>query len=213
MSTTSSQQSSLEETRSESRKYLLLRDQQARSRRGVNSTSKLQLVSRHEEQRVLKGSLWEHRDSLSPNQSLSSLGSAGSKTTVISGKASTSSGHAGAVGKLELDSIEYDEVRLQTAEANVSALSEQLCRLLLAIPDCEERYKVLMDRDHISTAELINVNSRVIVSTRKLEPCKGLVRWKGRIANKQGISFGIEIQVGSLLRRHVRMLFKYISNT
>lgn len=195
MSTTSSHQSSLEESRSDSRKYLLLKDQQAKSKRGVNSTSKLQLISRHEEQRVLRGSLWEQRDSVSPNQSLSSLGSSGSKTTVISGKASTAPNHTNNAGKLELDSIEYDEVKLHTSETNVCLLTEHLCRLLLAIPDCEERYKVLMDKDHIETAELINVNSRVIVCTRKLEPCKGLVRWKGRIANKQGLSFGVEIQV------------------
>ncbi|XP_067942322.1 ubiquitin carboxyl-terminal hydrolase CYLD-like [Watersipora subatra] len=196
MSTTSSHQSSVDEPlQPETKKYLLLKDQQARSKRGVNSTGKIQLISKHEEQRVLKGSLWEQRDSVSPNHSLSSFGSAGSKSTVLSGKsASLALPHANNIRKLELDSIEYDEVRLLTSESNVSGLTEKLCRLLLAIPDCEERYKVLMDQDHISTAELINVNSRVIVSTRRLEPCKGLVRWKGRIANKQGISFGVEIQ-------------------
>ena len=197
MSTTSSHQSSVDETpQIESKKYMLLKDQQAKSKRGVNSTSKLQLISKHEEQRVLKGSLWEHRDSVSPNHSLSSFGSAGSKSTVLSGKsASLALPQNNNIRKLELDSIEYDEVKLQTSENNVKALTEQLCRLLLAIPDCEERYKVLMDKEHISTAQLIDVGSRVIVSTRKLEPCKGIVRWKGRIANKQGTSFGVEIQV------------------
>lgn len=199
MSTTSSHQSSIEEIRAETKKFILLKDLQAKSKRGVNSTSKLQLISRHEEQRVLKGSLWEEKDSVSPNHSLSSFGSTGSKNTVLSSKTGITLSHANNIRKLELDSIEYDEVRLQTAEGNVSELTEQQCRLLLAIPDCEERYKVHLDREHMATSTLITVNSRVVVSTRKLDPCKGVVRWRGRIANKQGISFGVEIEVSSLL--------------
>ena len=194
MSTSSSHQSSIEDaaiaarsTTLDTKKYILLKDSLARTKRGVNSTGKLKLISRHEEQRVLKGSLWEQREFHSPNHSLSSFSSAGSSSS----------------RKLELDSIEYDEVRLITADSQVAELSEQQCRLLLAVPDCDERYKVHHDQEHMSTATLINVHSRVIVSTRKLEPCKGIVRWKGRLAGKQGISFGVEIQVCQLSFYHI----------
>lgn len=213
MSTSSSHQSSIEDTANhtlETKKYILLKDSLAKTRRGVNSTGKLKLISRHEEQRVLKGSLWEEREFHSPNHSLSSFSSSGSKSTIGGGAGGSRSVSSVAGGnlntlslshaprKLELDSIEYDEVRLVTQDNNVNELTEQQCRLLLAIPDCDERYKVHIDSDHMSTATLINVHSRVIVSTRKLDPCKAIVRWKGRIAGKQGISFGVEIQVSFL---------------
>lgn len=201
MSTSSSHQSSIEETVTrglDTKKYILLKDSLARTKRGVNSTGKLKLISRHDEQRVLKGSLWEQRESRSPNHSLSSFSSAGSKTTTPAKSGITLNPSTNAARKLELDSIEYDEVRLSTPETIVSELTEQQCRLLLAIPDCDERYKVHLDAELMSTASLINVQSRVIVSTRKLAPCKGIIRWKGRIAGKQGISFGVEIQVSSL---------------
>lgn len=207
MSTSSSHQSSIEDCGArtsllDTKKYMLIKDCLAKTKRGVNSTGKLKLISRHEEQRVLKGSLWEQREthSHSPNHSLSSFSSAGSKNTIPSKSAnqalnSSSASNSSHTRKVELDSIEYDEVRLITQEVNISELSEQQCRLLLAVPDCDERYKVHLDQEHMSTATLINIHSRVIVSTRKLEPCKGIVRWKGRLAGKQGISFGVEIQV------------------
>lgn len=217
MSTSSSHQSSIEDaaiaarsTTLDTKKYILLKDSLARTKRGVNSTGKLKLISRHEEQRVLKGSLWEQREFHSPNHSLSSFSSAGSKNTIpgsgggkSGGITLNSSTGSSSSRKLELDSIEYDEVRLITADSQVAELSEQQCRLLLAVPDCDERYKVHHDQEHMSTATLINVHSRVIVSTRKLEPCKGIVRWKGRLAGKQGISFGVEIQVCQLSFYHI----------
>lgn len=199
MSSASSQHS-LEDRRHNSRKFILLKDAQAKSRRGVNSTTKPRLPSKHEEQRMLRGSLWEERECGalgSPASSLSSFGSGSKSSSLTPGVAPISP------RKHELDSIELDDVKLSCPDSIVAELTDDLCRLFLAIPDCEERFKFFSDVDRLKYATYIRVNSRVMVCTRRLSPCKGIIRWKGRLEQRQGVWFGVEIEVrlvGSGLR-------------
>lgn len=192
MSTASSHQSSLgDDLRSDSRKYVLLQDSQAKSRRGVNSSKvKMKFKSKHEDQRVLKGSLWEQRESISPNPSITSLGSGGSRISTKNLSLSP------AVRKLDLDSIEYDEVRLSVPEAHVKEITENQCRLLLAIPDSLERHKLFSDTDRFITCSYVSTDSQVKVTTRLHTSVLCAVRWRGRMRSRQGVWLGVEILVG-----------------
>lgn len=191
MSTASSHQSSLgEDLRSDSRKFILLQDSQAKSRRGVNSSKvKMKFKSKHEDQRVLKGSLWEQKESLSPNPSITSLGSGGSR--ISTRNLSLSSG----IKKLELVSIEYDEVRLSCQDSQVKEISENQCRLLLAIPDSLERYKLYSETERFIACSYVNINSQVQINTRHHSSLLCIVKWMGRMSNRQGVWLGVEISV------------------
>lgn len=191
MSTASSHQSSLgDDLRSETRKYILLLDSQAKSRRGVNSSKvKMKFKSKHEDQRVLKGSLWEQNASLSPNPSITSLGSGGSRLSTKSLSLSPP------VRKVELDSIEYDEVRLVCSDTHVKEISENQCRLLLAVPDSLERYKLYSDKERFLACSYVRVNSQVEINTRHQSSLSCVVRWIGRLPSRQGVWLGVEILV------------------
>lgn len=180
----------------ETKKYILLRDTVAKSKWSHTASSRARLRSKRSEQRVLKGSLWQQVEDDVFNQSISSQSSK-----------SSSKGGGGTGGitspalqyKLSLESLEIEDLTLQCASAFLAEISEELCRMLLAIPTSEERYIVHNDTDRMKSAKFINVGSDVIVRKRNVEPCRAVVRWKGRLAGKQGIWFGVEIMVSDFL--------------
>ena len=173
----------------ETKKYLLLRDTVAKSRSG-HSGSRSRLLSKRNEQRVLKGSLWQEVDDGGtfyppPPTTTKSLNRS------LSSPSKTSGSHY----KLLVESIEIEDLTIQCASAFLVEIPADICSLLLAIPTSEERYIVHSDPDRIYHARFINVGSDVIVFKRNIEPCRATVKWKGRLAGKQGIWFGVEIKV------------------
>lgn len=166
------------------KKYILLRDTVAKSK-WTNASSKTRLRSKRSEQRVLKGSLWQEleEDLFFPPQHLSKL------------QRSNSSTSPSAPFKLRVESLEIEDLTLQCASGFLSEISDELCRLLLAIPTSEERYLVHTDQERMKCAKFINVGSDVTVNKRNVESCRAVVRWKGRLAGKQGVWFGVEIVV------------------
>lgn len=185
----------------ETKKYMLMRDTVAKSR-WSGSGSRSRLLSKRSEQRVLKGSLWQEMEGngLCPVSPPPSVGT-------LSRSASTPAGSAGtAVFKRFLESIEIEDLTLHCAAAFLTEISADTCRLLLAIPTSEERFHVHHDADRIYHAKFINVGSDVIVSKRNVPPCRASVKWKGRLAGKQGVWFGVEIVVCKLLN------FEYLYN-
>lgn len=179
------------DSRSETKKYLLLRDTIAKCRWPHGVSSRSRLLSKRSEQRVLKGSLWQEIEDNPFNP-------ASSKS--LSRAVSSSSGGAMSIGgsslfKQSVESIEIEDLTLQCASAFLAEISADTCRLLLAIPTSEERFFVHSDHDRIYHAKFINVGSDVIVSKRNIPPCRATVKWKGRLAGKQGVWFGVEIMV------------------
>lgn len=168
------------------KKFILLRDTVAKSR-WTNASSKTRLRSKRSEQRVLKGSLWQELEEdlfappqYSSKQQKASLSSSSSPLTPY---------------KLRVESLEIEDLTLQCASGFLSEISDEVCRLLLAIPTSEERYAVHSEPERIKCAKFINVGSDVTVNKRNVESCRAVVRWKGRLAGKQGIWFGVEIVV------------------
>lgn len=172
----------------ETKKYILLRDTIAKSKWSHTASSRARLRSKRSEQRVLKGSLWQQVEEDVFNQSVSSQSSKSSKG---GGGVTSPAGQY----KLNLESLEIEDLTLQCASAFLAEITEELCRMLLAIPTSEERYIVHSDKDRMNSAKFINVGSDVIVRKRNVEPCRAIVRWKGRLAGKQGVWFGVEIMV------------------
>lgn len=169
---------------------MLLQDSLAKSRIGINaSRNKVKFKSKHEELKVLKGSLWELLDSASPNPSINSLGSGDSKKSsprFLSSQAK----------KVEVYSVELDDVKLLCADSLLYELTERQCRLLLAVPDCLERYEFVTQKEgKFASRCLIGVKARVMVNTRLHAGLAAVIRWIGRLPGKQGLWFGVEIQV------------------
>jgi len=168
---------------SDTRKYVLIRDTVAKSK--WPSGSRARLLSKKSEQRVLKGSLWQEADysPLLPPPSSTSK----SKTGVSSPIQPL---------KYQFESLEIEDVTLQCPiDGFLMEITEEECRLLLAIPTSEERYKVFADKERMASARFINVGSDVIVCKRNVPACRATIRWKGRLAGKQGVWFGVEIMV------------------
>lgn len=196
MSSASSQQSSLSgEHRADTKKYLLLygTTQKLRSSPKHSGISKVKkkLTGKTKDQQALAGSLWESRcEPASSNSSVSSVNSANSRQ-----KSRTLAIKDSPTKKLELDSIEYDDVMMSCPEHFVIELSESQCRLLLAIPNCKERYTLVNDNKKLNTITFVSVGSWVTVRTRHQGILRCVVRWMGRLPGKQGTWFGLEIQV------------------
>lgn len=178
----------------EQRKYILLVDSHIRTKKTSNSLmSKVKLAAKHEEQKVLKGSLWEQRDVYTPNSSSNSIGSGNSKHSSASKKVAS---HAGVhENKIQLDSLEYENTQLICPESQVAELTDYCCRLLQAIPDDTERYRFYKDKDKFGSCTEIDINSKVLVDTRLHGSLSAVVRWRGRISTRLGIWFGVEIEV------------------
>jgi len=171
----------------ETRKYILLRDTVAKARWSHGGT---RLLSKRSEQRVLKGSLWQEADMFGaacppPNRSYSR-------------SSSVSSPHANLQYKQTVESLEIEDLSLQCASAFLDEISNETCRLLLAIPTSEERFYIHSDSLRMQHAQFINVGADVIVTKRNIPPCRATVKWKGRLVGKQGVWFGVQIIVSSL---------------
>ena len=179
----------------EVKKYILVRDTVAKSRWPHGVSAKSRILSKRSEQRVLKGSLWQEMEesflhnSLPPSTSRS-LSRSGSSMTTSPGAPPF---------KQCVESIEIEDLTLQCAAGFLSEITDEICRMLLAIPTSEERYYVYSDTDRMKHAQFINVGSDVIVNKRNIPPCRAAVRWKGRLAGKQGLWFGVEIVVSLTL--------------
>lgn len=178
------------ESQGETKKYLLLRDTVAKTKWPHGITSRSRLLSKRSEQRVLKGSLWQEvEDGVIGN----SVAPSTSRSLSRSGSSITSP--AGPPFKQVVESIEIEDLHLQCASGFLAEISDETCRLLLAIPTSEERFYVFSDTDRMKHAQFINVGADVIVNKRNIPPCRAAVRWKGRLAGKQGLWFGVEIMV------------------
>lgn len=178
----------------EVKKYILVRDTVAKSRWPHGVSAKSRILSKRSEQRVLKGSLWQEMEESFLH---SSLPPSTSRSLSRSGSSMTTSPGAPPF-KQCVESIEIEDLTLQCAAGFLSEITDEICRMLLAIPTSEERYYVYSDTDRMKHAQFINVGSDVIVNKRNIPPCRAAVRWKGRLAGKQGLWFGVEIVVSRL---------------
>lgn len=174
------------------KKYLLLRDTVAKAKWTRGVASRTRLLSKRSEQRVLKGSLWQGLENNKYNPA--------NLPPPVSSRSNSRSGSLAL--PVSVESIEIEDLTLQCASAFLAELSDEICSLLLAIPTSEERFFVYSDHDRLSHAKFINVGSDVIVSKRNFQPCRATVKWKGRLAGKQGVWFGVEIMVSNMTRRH-----------
>lgn len=176
MSSASSSQQSLEEEKKHLKKYILLQEKTAKSKRGINSTAKPKLPTKTDDVRALKGSLWEERDPGSPSSGESPRYAANQPK------------------KVDLTSLEYDELSLSVSADHVKSISHEECSLLLAVPSSDERCQIFEDRTWLEEGLLMKDGAQVTVTKRNISGIPGTVKWRGRLHGKQGTWFGVELE-------------------
>ena len=113
--------------------------------------------------------------------------------------------------RVALAGIDRKSLRIECSMEDLTRLTDEDAKLLLAISSSESRYQTLIDRKRLDFGRRLSPDSQVFVSVKGIpKDVVGVVWYKGELPSLPGTMFGVELIVSTPKTAHKTILSNFI---